>query len=152
MARLLLYIVGGLGAVQGVREDKRRRRRRPGRRLRLLAPRLRRIVTRRAATGVGPLRIVRRRLLRLPPVTAVGGGRAAAVLLLRRRRLGPGRPAQAALLPGGLGPAAPLPGDRSSRGLSANSLQKFLHKSPCRPATGRPGYISINFENENIFL
>jgi len=35
MARLLPYIAGGLGAVQGVREDKRRR---PRRRLRLLAP------------------------------------------------------------------------------------------------------------------
>ena len=35
MARLLPYIVGGLGAVQGVREDKRRR---PRWRLRLLAP------------------------------------------------------------------------------------------------------------------
>ena len=38
----------------------------------------------------------------------------------------------------------------------------ILHKSPCRPAAGRsgpgrpaagrPGYIPVNFENENIFL
>ena len=64
-----------------------------------------------------------------------------------------------ALLPGGLGPAAPLSGDRSSRDFSANSPRKFLQKSPCRPAAGRPGpgrpaagrpgYISINFENKN---
>ena len=150
MVRLLRYIAGGLGAVQGVREDKRRRRRRQRWRLRLLAPRLRRIVTCRAAAEAGPLHIIRRRLLRLPPVAAAGGGRAAAVLLLRRRRRwrGPRRPG---------GPAAPLPGDRSSRGLSVNSLRKFLQKSPCRlaagrPDAGRPGYIPVNFENENIFL
>ena len=37
------------------------------------------------------------------------------------------------------GPAAPLPGDRSSWGFSAKNFAKFLQKSPCRPVAGRPG-------------
>ena len=59
-------------------------------------------------------------------------------------------------------PAAPLPGDRYSRGRRANFPLKFLQKSPCRLAAGRSdaggpgrqaaGYIPVNFENENIFL
>ena len=60
------------------------------------------------------------------------------------------------------GPAAPLPGDRPPGTCAQIFSQNFLHKSPCRPAAGRPGpgrpaagrpgYIPVNFENENIFL
>ena len=59
-------------------------------------------------------------------------------------------------------PAAPLPCDRPSGTCAQIFLQKFFHKSPCcpaagrpgpgRPTTGRPGYIPVNFENENIFV
>ena len=58
-----------------------------------------------------------------------------------------GRPA--AGRPGG--PAAPLPGDRP-QGPVCNFFLLFLHSSPCRPAAGRPGYTSVNFQIENIFL
>ena len=50
------------------------------------------------------------------------------------------------------GPAAPLPGDRHSGTCAQIFSQKILHKNPCRPAAGRPGYIPVNFENKNIFL
>ena len=74
--------------------------------------------------------------------------------------IGGGEPA--AQQPGGQGgPAAPLPGDRP-QGPVCNFFLLFLRLSPCRPvagrpgpgrpAAGRPGYISVNFQIENIFL
>ena len=51
-----------------------------------------------------------------------------------------GRSGPAAPPPGGLGgPAAPLLGDRPPRTSAQFSPQNFFHKSPCRPAAGRPG-------------
>ena len=50
------------------------------------------------------------------------------------------------------GLAAPLPGDRPLRTCALFFLRNFFQKYPCRPAAGRPGYIPVNFENENIFL
>ena len=68
-----------------------------------------------------------------------------------------GRPAA-----GRPGPAAPLPGDRPPGTYAQFSPRNFFLKCPCRsaagrsgpghPAAGRPGYIPINFQIENIFL
>ena len=68
----------------------------------------------------------------------------------------------AALLPSGPGAGPPLSGNRSSRGFSAKNFANFLQKSsyhpaagrsgPGRPAAGRPEYISVIFQIENIFL
>ncbi|XP_039787184.1 basic proline-rich protein-like [Panicum virgatum] len=45
---------------------------------------------------------------------------------------------------GGVGPAAPLPGDRSFRDSGANFLRDFLQKNPCHPAAGRSGYYPLH--------
>ena len=57
-----------------------------------------------------------------------------------------GRPAA-----GRPGPAAPLPGDRPPRTGMQFSLRIFFQKT-WPPGSGAAGYISVNFENENIFL
>ena len=51
-------------------------------------------------------------------------------------------------------PAAPLPGDRSSRDPGANSLRKFLQKNPCRlpPGSEAAGVYSCKFRKQKYIF